>query len=451
MRGASTHATCVSLYVPFEDEPRAAGHECTVPWGYSRWSQSSVKRLQKSGDAGLAGGVGAARLPAMRVTAGLLFVAALALAGCSGALEDAAEAATTTPSTTVQADSTTTTAAPATTSSLPTTTSTTTSTTAPPTTTTTTPLAPITLAFAGDTSFTHGLADRDPLGDVVAELSGPDLAIVNLETTVAEADVGRAIQKRFVFKSPPKTADILAEAGVDIAALANNHALDYGPEAVVRTIEILDEGGIVTAGTGIDPESAYAGVRVDVEGWDVAILSFSRVPCDSPEPGESYIEEVAWACPEFEHATIDAVAAAADADLVVVMIHWGVQSRGCPEPHQHDLAAKWIAHGADVVVGSHPHVLQGVEQIDGAWVIHSTGNFAFPSARNASSYTALFLLEVTPDGADLSVEPMRIRGGRPVVATSSRAGILDLLSERSFGFVFDGDGQAVPTESVGRC
>jgi poly-gamma-glutamate synthesis protein (capsule biosynthesis protein) len=307
------------------------------------------------------------------------------------------------------------------------------------------------LTFAGDTSFTHGLADRDPLGDVVEELSAADLTIVNLETTVAEANVGRAIEKTFTFKSPPKTAGILADAGVDVAALANNHALDYGPDAVIRTIEILNEGGVVTAGTGPDPETAYAGIRLDVRGWDVAVLSFSRVPCDSPEPGESYIDEVAWACPQFEQATIDAVAAATDADLVVVMVHWGIQSRACAAAHQHDLAARWVAAGADVVVGSHPHVLQGVEVIDGAWVIHSTGNFAFPSAREQSSYSALFTLTVAPQASELAVLPVRIRSGRPVVATSSRAGILNLLTDRSFGFAFDEDGIAGATGEPGRC
>ena len=385
----------------------------------------------------------------MRFT--FLFVLAVAVAACSGAAAEQATnaVAATTDVTTSAVVTGSLDASPSTTSrAIPTTVPLTTSST---TTTTTTTLPTISLAFAGDTSFTHGLADRDPLGDVVAELTAPDLTIVNLETTVAEASVGKAIQKRFRFKSPPETAAILAAAGVDVAALANNHALDYGPEAVIRTIELLEEAGVATAGTGSDAAAAYTPLRLDVEGWDVGIASFSRVPCDSPEAGETYIEEVAWACPQFEELTIDAVASSADADLLVVMIHWGVQSRACPAEHQHELARKWIEAGADVVVGSHPHVLQGVEQIDGKWVIHSTGNFAFPSARNASSYTALFTLTVSPDGSELTVEPMRILNGRPVVATSSRQGILDLLTERSFGFAFDDQGRASPTDADGRC
>lgn len=319
------------------------------------------------------------------------------------------------------------------------------------TTTTTTTLPPITVGFAGDTSFTHGLDGRDPLGDVADELSTPDVMVLNLETTVAEADVGSAIEKRFTFKSPPVTGRLLAEAGVDVAALANNHALDYGPAAVVRTIEILGEAGVATAGTGRSRDEAYEALRLDVSGWDLAILSFSRVPCDAPEPGESYIEEVAWACPQFDDLTIGAVAAAADADFTVVMVHWGIQREVCPAQHQRQLAASWIEAGADAIVGSHPHVLQGVEQIDGAWVVHSTGNFAFPSARNASSYSAMFVMTIGAGVTKLEAIPIRIEKGRPVLAIASREGILDDLTHRSFGYTFGEDGSAVPSVGAGSC
>ena len=349
------------------------------------------------------------------------------------------------------AGSATTQSPPATTSIAISTTTTSTTTTSTTTTTTTTTLPPFTIGFAGDTSLTHGLHARDPFGDVTDVLAAPDVMIVNLETTVAESAVGAAIQKRFTFKSPPVTGELLAGAGIDVAALANNHALDYGPEAVIRTIEILNEAGVATAGTGKTRDEAYSALRLEVAGWDLAVLSFSRVPCDSPEPGESYIDEVAWACPQFEERTIAAVDAAADADFTVVMIHWGIQRDICPDSYQRELAAEWVARGADAVIGSHPHVLQGVEKIGDAWVVHSTGNFAFPSARNASSYTALFTLRVTTQGERLEAIPMRIEQGRPVLAVSSRSGILEDLTGRSFGYTFDESGAAIASPGSGKC
>jgi poly-gamma-glutamate capsule biosynthesis protein CapA/YwtB (metallophosphatase superfamily) len=343
--------------------------------------------------------------------------------------------------------------APSTTISQPPTspTSAVTTTTTTSTTTTTTTLPPITLGFAGDTSFTHGLDGRDPLGGIAEELSKPDVMIVNLETTVAEGGVGKAIAKRFTFKSPPVTGKILFDAGVDVAALANNHALDYGPEAVIRTIEILREAGVATAGTGSTLAEAYTALRLKVAGWDLAILSFSRVPCDSPEPGESYIDEVAWACPQFVDLTLAAVEAASDADFTIVMIHWGIQRDLCPAAHQRDLSTAWIEAGADAVIGSHPHVLQGVEKIGGAWVVHSTGNFAFPSARNESSYSSIFKMTITSQDERLEVFPVRIESGRPVPAGASRDGILKMLTDRSIGYTFDESGEAIPTPGTGNC
>jgi poly-gamma-glutamate synthesis protein (capsule biosynthesis protein) len=290
------------------------------------------------------------------------------------------------------------------------------------------------------------------LGDISPVLTEGDLAIVNVETVIAEEDVGAPIEKVFVFKSPPASAEILADAGIDVAALANNHALDYGPDGVLRTIEIVEEAGLATAGSGRGPGAAYAGTRLRVAGWRVAVLSFTRVPCDRPEPGETFIREIAWACPDDVAATVAAVAAAAArSDLVVVMAHWGVERQACPEPHQRDLAGAWVEAGAHLVVGSHPHVLQGVERIDGAWVLYSTGNFAFPSAREESSYSAVFRFEVAEEATGLSAVPVRIVDGRPVVAEDSGPLILDDLTERSFGVAFDDAGRATKTDRPGAC
>ena len=182
------------------------------------------------------------------------------------------------------------------------------------------------------------------------------------------------------------------------------------------------------------------------------MLSFTRVPCDRPEPGETFIPEIAWACPEDTPATVAAVArAAARSDLVVVMAHWGIERQACPEPHQVELARAWVDAGADLVVGSHPHVLQGVQRLDEAWVLYSTGNFAFPSARESSSYTAAFRFEVRESDVGLVATPVRIVDGRPVVAEDSRAGILDDLTARSFGQAFDSAGVAHATDRPGAC
>ena len=122
-----------------------------------------------------------------------------------------------------------------------------------------------------------------------------------------------------------------------------------------------------------------------------------------------------------------------------------------PEPHQTELARAWVEAGADLVVGSPPHVLQGVERLDDASVLYSTGNFAFPSAREESSYTATFRFDVSERDVGLVATPVRIVDGRPVVAEDSRAGILEDLTARSFGQAFGADGVAHPTDEPGGC
>jgi poly-gamma-glutamate synthesis protein (capsule biosynthesis protein) len=332
-----------------------------------------------------------------------------------------------------------------------------TSTTAQPTTTATTttvpPKRPIVLGFAGDTSFTHGLHARDPLGDMTSQLSAPDLMFVNLETTVAEAEVGRRVNKTYTFKSPPESVDLLVDAGIDAVQLANNHTLDFERPALLRTLELLDEGGIAHAGAGADPAAAHAPRYLEIDGWTIGLVALSRVPCSWSASGENTYPEVAWTCDPFVVDGMTAVQEAAQhADLTIVMVHWGIELDNCPLPYQRDLAMAWESVGADLIIGGHPHVLQGVERIGDAWLIHSTGNFAFPSARQTSARSAMFEFAISEDGVRLRAIPVRITSGRPTPATGDdAAAILDDLSRWSFGFAFDDGGIAVATGEPGAC
>lgn len=319
------------------------------------------------------------------------------------------------------------------------------------TTTTASPKAPISLGFAGDTSFTHGLDARDPLGDVVDLLEAPDLTAVNLETTIGESGVGTAVDKTYIFRSPPQSAAILADAGIDVVSLANNHTLDYRREGLLRTIELLRTEGIGLFGAGPDAAAAYAPHRVQVGDWSVAFVGFTHIECGWVAADPTSWPEAAWACLGFEGRTVQAVASAASAaDLTVVMVHWGIEKQHCPEPYQRTLASAWIEAGADLIVGSHPHVLQGVEQIDGTWVIHSTGNFAFPSARSESARSAFFVANVMEDGIDLEVIPIAIVDGRPRRTEASAAEILGDLGRWSSGWTFE-SGRPAATSASGAC
>ncbi len=302
-------------------------------------------------------------------------------------------------------------------------------------------------------SFTHGLDENDPLGGVAELLAAPDLMVVNLETTIAEPEVGSPLDKTYIFKSPPRSVDLLRAAGVDAVSLANNHTLDYRREGLLRTIQLLDEGGITHVGAGLDADMAYAPRVLDVGDWRVALVGFTHVECGWVADDLTRWPEAAWACPGFEQRTVTAVDQAnRRADVVVVLVHWGIERDHCPQPYQRELAADWIEAGADLVIGSHPHVLQSVEQIGGAWVVHSTGNFAFPSARGPSARSAFFTATVSESGIALQATPVEIVAGRPHPMTADGAGaMLADLTSWSFGWAFDDAGNPSATVEVGSC
>ena len=327
------------------------------------------------------------------------------------------------------------------------------STTTAVTTTTQAPRPPIVLGFAGDVSFTHGLDGTDPLADVAELLSAPDLTVVNLETTIAEPDVGAPLDKTYIFRSPPRAVGLLVEAGVDAVSLANNHTLDYGREGLLRTTELLDEADLGYFGAGADRTAAYRPYVAEVGAWTVGFVGLTHVECGWVADDLERWPESAWTCPGFERQTLAAVADASRvADLVVVMVHWGIELDHCPQPYQRDLAADWIEAGADLVIGSHPHVLQGVEQIGDGWVVHSTGNFVFPSARGPSARTAFMTATISEEAISLHATPIEIAAGRPrAMGPTASADMLADLGRWSFGWQFDAATGTVSADGEGIC
>ena len=398
----------------------------------------------------------------MRATRGLGLVCALSLAaaacGTTYRVQDLTTIAPITTTTTVAAPAAVTPATPGgrppTDATIGPTSSTTTTSTTTTTTTTLPPPPPLVLGFAGDTSFTHGLAGRDPFAAVGDLLSAPDLMFVNLETAIAEADVGSPQNKVFTFKSPPESVTVLRDAGIDVVALANNHTLDFNRPALLRTLELLDEGGIARAGAGTDGDEAYAPTYLEGAGRTVGFVSLSHIPCDwSAYTDINLYPEVAWTCDRFRERAAEAVAvAAANSDVAVVMVHWGIEREHCPQAYQRELAAAWAEAGADLVIGGHPHVLQGIERIGSTWVVHSLGNFAFPSARDTSSYSAVYTFTVGDDGIALRVHPVRVGGGIVRHADDGeRTAILDLIDQHSFGWNLFTDGTPVVSTDPGIC
>ncbi|MNO39947.1 Capsule biosynthesis protein CapA [compost metagenome] len=241
-----------------------------------------------------------------------------------------------------------------------------------------------------------------------------DLTILNLETPITTGGVGAA-NKQYVFKGDPKALDALKAAGVDAVNLANNHTLDQGEEGLLDTMEHLNKRGIPYLGGGVDAAEAYSAKYFERNGIRIALLGFTRVmpvmewKAEAGKPGVASVYDSAEA--------LKAIAAARKkADLVIVIVHWGKERMEQYDSVQQSLGHSFIDAGADLVMGGHPHVLQGIEPYKGKWIAYSTGNFIFTRSKTPSTWdTAVFQAECSIQGqCSLKLKPMNAELAQPV-------------------------------------
>lgn len=259
---------------------------------------------------------------------------------------------------------------------------------------------PVTIAFAGDV---HGEkqirraleAGEQPLAAMAPVLSAADLTVVNLETAVG--DGVQAADKQHTFLAPRALLAALRDAGVDAVTVANNHSLDYGWATLRRGLRWVREAGLAAVGAGENAAEAYAPHVFEVRGRRVAVVGLTRVlprrywAAGGERPG--------LASGYDSGAAAGAVrAAAAVADHVAVVVHWGMELADCPDENQLTLARALHEAGADVVVGHHPHVLQAVDHRSRRLTAYSLGNFLWYSSRPLTRLSGVLTVSLDSDG-----------------------------------------------------
>ncbi|HRO24847.1 MAG TPA: CapA family protein, partial [Promineifilum sp.] len=204
--------------------------------------------------------------------------------------------------------------------------------------------------------------------------------IANLETALG--DVGEPAAKRYPFRSPPETAESLAIGGVDLVSLANNHAMDYGPEALLQGIGLLHAAGVATVGGGADESAAHAPHIAEINGLKVAFLGYVNVTVEAITNFDTQswsatadAPGLAWGDPA--RITADVAAIRPEVDLVVVILHSGYEYIEEPSEAQVAAARAAIDAGADLVVGHHAHILQGIHRYNDGVIAYGLGNFLF--------------------------------------------------------------------------
>lgn len=235
------------------------------------------------------------------------------------------------------------------------------------------------LALAGDTMLGRKVAER--LGhvpphalfaDEVAALTrGADLCVLNLECAISDrGERWPDPRKPFFFRAPPAAVEVLRHLDVSCVTLANNHALDYGPDALLDTVHLLRQAGIATVGAGDDEDAARAPAIIEACGRRVGVVGVT----DHPRAYAAGPGRVGVAYADLRRGPppwlLDTVAAAGT-DLVVVTPHWGPNMVDEPLPYVRDAAAALLAAGATLVAGHSAHVFHGVA----GTVVYDLGDF----------------------------------------------------------------------------
>jgi poly-gamma-glutamate synthesis protein (capsule biosynthesis protein) len=276
-----------------------------------------------------------------------------------------------------------------------------------------------TIALAGDVHFEGPIQQHlaaDPagvFGEMIPVLSAADLAIANLETAITTA--GQAQDKQYVFRAPATAFDALRASGIDVVTNANNHGLDYGQSGFQDTLAATEDKRFPVIGSGRDEAAAYSPYRVTLHGWRVAVIGASQVI--APELVEDWTAgphhpglASAYRVDRLTRAVREA---GRTADVVVVYLHWGEERDACPSDEQRRLARQLVAAGADVVVGSHAHVVQGSGFLGRGYVAYGLGNFLFYAGGSGpSSLTSVLTLTLRgPHVVGVTRTPARLAHG----------------------------------------
>lgn len=236
----------------------------------------------------------------------------------------------------------------------------------------------IRIVFGGDVMLDGGpghavIHGKDPFESVASVLRQADFAVCNLECVLARG--GHQVLKPYTFRGPKQAVPLLKQH-FDAVCLANNHTGDFGPEAFVNQLKLLDDARLPYFGGGRDSREARRPLILERNGLRLALLGRNSFPPQSFAAGEKQ-PGVAWLNEDELVADVRAALERDHADVVIPFLHWGREMMPEPAEWQRRLARRLIDAGAAAVIGGHPHVTQTTEVYRGRPIVYSLGNFVF--------------------------------------------------------------------------
>ena len=221
-----------------------------------------------------------------------------------------------------------------------------------------------------------------------------DLFYVNHEYTISDRGTPLA-GKYYTFRAKPERMSILKEMGTDIVSLANNHVYDYGEEALLDTVDLLEKASIPYVGGGRNIDEAKRPIYFIINGIKIGFVGSSngeRIRYTPQATEESAGILRAYDTTEYNQVIREA---SMECDYLIAYIHWGTEDSNYLNSDQQRWGREFLASGADIVIGGHPHVLQGIEYVDGKPIIYSLGDFWF---NHETKYTGVLKLNIQYDG-----------------------------------------------------
>ena len=310
----------------------------------------------------------------------------------------------------------------------------------------------VSLGFVGDVLFddeyavmanllNRGVTIENGISEeMLAQMQGVDILMANNE--FAYTDRGAPTEgKTYTFRADTESVGYLEDLGVDIVSLANNHCYDFGETGLLDTLTTLEEAGIPYAGAGRNLEEATRPVYFISGDIKMAIISATQIErLDYPDTkGATDSSPGVFRCWNPEKLYEVVAEAKANSDFVIVFIHWGTENVAEPDWAQLEQAPKLAEAGADLVIGSHPHCLQGIQYYGDVPVIYSLGNFWFNSK---TVDTCLFKVNITKEGLEsMQFIPAIQKDSRTDLAYGSEnQRILSYMESISYGVTIDSEG-----------
>lgn len=274
-----------------------------------------------------------------------------------------------------------------------------------------------TLTFAGDINFDDNSSTMDyynsvPNGivdcisyELIEIMNDANIMCLNNEFTYSTA--GSPLDgKAYTFRAHPSRVDILKDMGVDIVTLANNHIYDYGKQAFLDTLNTLNKADIKYYGAGKNLDEAKSPEYFNIQGKTLAYVAASRAEKYKMTPQATEDSPGILRCYDTELFIKTIEKASKNADYVIAYVHWGTEYSFELEDVQLSTGKDYLDAGADIVIGAHPHCLQGIEYHNGKPIVYSLGNLWF---NNKTLDTMLlnihFYGDDTEENIDLEIVP----------------------------------------------